>query len=339
MRIHRYLLATWMLAPLVGCASISDSRYETTQMLRAKSAWRSLPDCAKSHCYPEDYKLGWCDGYYDVLTGGKGCPPVIAPERYWKPEQILENCDRRRHAYYDGFQDGVACALSQPDTHYLKMWSSCECPLPTCEPACPTLTPACPTASECSSCNGVPQAMMTPVDGPLEGMIEHQTESSYVEEQGLIVDQQVSLPSPVQQALTTADPVGEPIHMVPTRVPSNAKPSATVPVQMASPLMPTAQSKSLPSSQPQASEKNSVGKPSVPETPVSVQKDTLSITPSAWTSKYDLATTSNSHLAGAIKHMELIESPMVRSAVPFYPADQNGAPVRYVARPNLDAPK
>lgn len=146
MRIRNSVLIAWLVVPMAGCASLYDAHYEHTQRSRTRAAWRSQSDSARQHRYPRDYALGWKDGFYDVTTGGKGCPPVVAPERYWKPAQILDDCDNRRNAYYDGFQDGVAYALQFPDTHHVKLWSSCECPLPTCEQCCSSLA-NCPTGS------------------------------------------------------------------------------------------------------------------------------------------------------------------------------------------------
>jgi len=68
------------------------------------------------------YKKGWKAGYYDVLNGGCGCPPVFAPECYAWPIHILKDCDQPRNDWYTGFQDGAACAKLMPDTHYLKPW-------------------------------------------------------------------------------------------------------------------------------------------------------------------------------------------------------------------------
>ncbi|TWT68114.1 hypothetical protein [Crateriforma conspicua] len=141
--------ARWLIAPLVscallttGCASLVDWKYEQTQMHRARAAYKHCGNpCGE--CYPHDYRSGWIDGYYDTLTGGDGCPPSIAPARYWDPKQILEDCDNRRHAYYSGWQDGAAAASRCPDTHYLKVWESCECEFPRCEQPC------CPTSGAC----------------------------------------------------------------------------------------------------------------------------------------------------------------------------------------------
>ena len=118
-----------------GCATINDACYEHTQMARAVVQYH---DCGNPHSspYPKDYRKGWIDGFYEVATGGPDCPPAIAPDRYWKPGQILKHCDNRRHAYYSGWQDGAANASQFPDTHYLKIFETCECPFPRCETPC-----------------------------------------------------------------------------------------------------------------------------------------------------------------------------------------------------------
>lgn len=136
MRIGTWILSALLLTPAVGCASLTDFHYEQTQRSRARAAWRDHGGHCKNSAYSRDYEAGWKDGFYDVATGGKGCPPVVAPCAYWKPSQILEDRDQARNAYYNGFQDGVACALRYPQTHYLRLWSSCECPGLECQQPC-----------------------------------------------------------------------------------------------------------------------------------------------------------------------------------------------------------
>jgi hypothetical protein len=130
------VLIACLLVGSSGCASLTDHHYEKTQRARAREAWRQHGSRCRNPACEKDYAAGWKDGFYDIATGGKGCPPVVAPCKYWSPDQILVDCDSRRLAYYDGFQDGVACSLQYPQTHYLKLWSSCECPLPICENQC-----------------------------------------------------------------------------------------------------------------------------------------------------------------------------------------------------------
>lgn len=141
------LLASGLLglAMVSGCASVQDYHYEHTQRLRASSQYR---ECGSNNCskYPRDYKAGWKDGFYEVSTGGSNCPPAIAPAKYWKPGQILDDCDNRRHAYYSGWQDGAARATQFPDTHFLKVWETCDCPFPRCNESCSTAACGCQNA-------------------------------------------------------------------------------------------------------------------------------------------------------------------------------------------------
>ncbi|HBJ36777.1 MAG TPA: hypothetical protein DDZ51_18885 [Planctomycetaceae bacterium] len=136
------LLVACMLAGTGGCASLTDHHYEQTQRARAREAWRQHGAKCRNPACEKDYAAGWKDGFYDVATGGKGCPPIVAPCKYWDPDQILVDRDSRRLAYYDGFQDGVASSLQYPPTHYLKLWSSCEFPLATCQNPCGSCPPA-----------------------------------------------------------------------------------------------------------------------------------------------------------------------------------------------------
>ncbi len=132
---HGVALGLLALMTLGGCASINDRCYEKTQTARAIKEYIHCgnPGCSR---YPHDYKRGWIDGFYEVATGGEPTPPAVAPSRYWNPEQILEDCDNRRHAYYSGWQDGACRAGRFPDTHYLKIYETCEKPFPRCDKPC-----------------------------------------------------------------------------------------------------------------------------------------------------------------------------------------------------------
>ena len=140
-RIHSFLglLTLAALGSLAGCASIEDCKYETGQKLRAWHAFEEYKHTCGSPL-SIDYACGWKSGYYDVATGGNGCPPLTAPQRYWKPSQILARCDQDRKQWYIGFQDGAAYASRMPDTHYLKLW------MPPCQP-CGCRADGCPTGS------------------------------------------------------------------------------------------------------------------------------------------------------------------------------------------------
>ena len=113
------LSALALFLSLPGCTAISDCKYEVSQKIRTSQAWHEFDGC-QDECFTCDYQSGWKAGYYDVITGGTGCPPVIAPKKYWKPPVVFEHDPCRRNDWYCGFQDGAACAKCQPDYHYLQ---------------------------------------------------------------------------------------------------------------------------------------------------------------------------------------------------------------------------
>ena len=115
------VLAGLLVTVTAGCAGFDDMRYEHVQKKRTCSAWRCYDSQSSCH-YGCDYEEGWKAGYYDVLTGGCGEPPVVAPRKYWNPHKIINHCDQKRNRWYVGFQDGAAAAKRCPDTHYLKLW-------------------------------------------------------------------------------------------------------------------------------------------------------------------------------------------------------------------------
>ncbi len=118
---YSQLMILVMLTSVMGCSSLYDGHYEKTQKFRTWKAWYGYTACS-DECYGADYRSGWKAGYYDVLTGGCGKPPLIAPKKYWCPSQITRNCDLNRYEWYVGFNDGANCARTKPDTHYLKVW-------------------------------------------------------------------------------------------------------------------------------------------------------------------------------------------------------------------------
>jgi hypothetical protein len=115
------VVALLLLVP--GCTGISDCKYELDQKIRTANAWCAFDS---GGCVTCDYKSGWKAGYYDVITGGTGCPPVVAPKKYWKPPVFFEHDPSRRNDWYIGFQDGAACAKCEPDHHYLAAFLPCQ---------------------------------------------------------------------------------------------------------------------------------------------------------------------------------------------------------------------
>jgi len=120
--LRSYIVGLAATLTLVGCASIHDCKYETTQRIRVGRAWLHY-NIACPGLYSSAFRHGWKAGYYDVLSGNDGCPPLFAPERYSAPCKILNDCDKPRNDWYTGFQSGAACAQNMPDTHYMKPWN------------------------------------------------------------------------------------------------------------------------------------------------------------------------------------------------------------------------
>lgn len=103
---------------LSGCTALSDCKYEMGQKIRTSQAWHEFDGC-NQQCFTCDYREGWKKGYYDVLTGGDGRPPVVPPKKYWKPPVFTQHDPSRQDEWYTGYQDGASCAKSQPDFHYV----------------------------------------------------------------------------------------------------------------------------------------------------------------------------------------------------------------------------
>ena len=136
----RQLSAFALFLSFSGCTALNDCTYEVGQKIRTKQAWHEFDGC-HPQCFTCDYSSGWKAGYYDVATGGDGCPPVIAPKKYWKPPVFAEFDPSRRDDWYCGFQDGAACAKCEPDHHYLQAYL----PPRTC---CPVQAASCPQVFE-----------------------------------------------------------------------------------------------------------------------------------------------------------------------------------------------
>jgi hypothetical protein len=111
--------------------SLRRLHYRESQSMRTRSAWCDYD--ARFDCvFSKDFKAGWLVGYYDVVTGGTGIPPIVPPKKYWRPAQVIDKCDAGRLEWYRGFQAGAECAGYVPDSHDIKLWMP-----PRCELACP----------------------------------------------------------------------------------------------------------------------------------------------------------------------------------------------------------
>ncbi len=118
-----------MFLSLSGCTALSDCKYELGQKIRSGQAWHEFDGC-NEQCFTGDYRDGWKRGYYEVLTGGDGRPPVVPPKKYWRPPVFAEHDPSRQNDWYTGYQDGASCAKCQPDHHYVPTFLPDSCPTP-----------------------------------------------------------------------------------------------------------------------------------------------------------------------------------------------------------------
>lgn len=192
------LSALALLISLSGCTALSDCKYEVTQKIRTHQAWGEFDGC-QSRCFTVDYSSGWKAGFYDVATGGTGCPPVFAPKKYWKPPVLCEYDPSGRDEWYAGFQDGAAYAKCQPDHHYLHPY------LPP-QACCQVQTVSCP------------EVVDEPVDFPMEHV---RGDHEY-----LAPPMDAPQPeSPAEASVAPADPAASP-QTQPSAQPATTQPEA-----------------------------------------------------------------------------------------------------------------
>ena len=238
MRYRQLFLVATVCSMGFGCATISDCTYECKQKVRTEKAWLHYDGCEDA-CYSLPYRHGWKAGYYDVVTGGDGCPPMFAPERYSSPFKILHHCDEPRHDWYIGFQEGAMCARQCPDTHYLKAWM----PPP----------PMCPVSSH--------REVFQPADAHIEQIVDPEFVAPEAVPAEAVETDEVTLPAAAQPPAAQIDLVPQPApqpETAPAIVPESVAPAAEAP-KAAAPAPPV--EPAAPPLAPSPSDQSSAAKP------------------------------------------------------------------------------
>jgi hypothetical protein len=93
-----------------GCAQIQDRRIEARQRRMARAAYTVSPGACNGIPHSVDYAQGFEEGYYDIASGGDGCPPALPPQKYWRATYNSPLGQEHVKAWYQGFRDGVAAA-------------------------------------------------------------------------------------------------------------------------------------------------------------------------------------------------------------------------------------
>lgn len=99
---------------LTGCSSVSSRWSDPGACLRnkchAQIAWHEWSRSYDELNHPHHFAKGFKAGYRDVLEGGNGCQPTLAPRCYWK-SCYRSACGREKvNAWFDGFTHGAMAA-------------------------------------------------------------------------------------------------------------------------------------------------------------------------------------------------------------------------------------
>ena len=155
----------------VGCTQLEDNRIEARQRRMARAAYVTSPGACNGMQHSVDYAKGFEAGYFDVASGGDGCPPALPPKKYWSATYNSPVGQEHVKAWFQGFRDGAAAARADgvasygtiyvADEHRIGLRRAAQGPAPGVVPPAPQplmqpyLTP------------GVPQQV--PILGPGDG--------------------------------------------------------------------------------------------------------------------------------------------------------------------------
>jgi hypothetical protein len=79
-------------------------------LVYSQNAWRQHRPQFEAHPYVNDFGYGFRAGYCSVASGGNGCPPPVAPRRYWSWKYQTPEGQAKVAAWFEGFPHGVRAA-------------------------------------------------------------------------------------------------------------------------------------------------------------------------------------------------------------------------------------
>jgi hypothetical protein len=101
-------------------------RLEARQRRMARAAYVTSPGACNGVAHSHDYSQGFEDGYYDVASGGDGCPPPLPPKKYWGVAYQSPVGQEHIKAWFQGFRDGAAAAKADGAAAYGTIYISDE---------------------------------------------------------------------------------------------------------------------------------------------------------------------------------------------------------------------
>lgn len=249
--MRKFVAFVLLIAGLNGCAAVQDCHYETANSLRTEWAWRTLPRTETARAIaspifgvPQDYRAGWKEGYYGVMTGGSGRPPFLPPQKYWSAHYQNPRGQQAVALWYQGFNDGARLAeeTGAGRFHYLRPYGQPQLPMaaPAGEPPSAEFIapppPSPPLARQ-------PAATKPEREAPAPPELANQIDRPTLVARQLSQPQPAPLESPAQPTAAqpvAAQPVAAQPDSDPVAPPPSAGPPVSAPPRLAPPPAPPA---------------------------------------------------------------------------------------------------
>lgn len=104
------IVAALALGTFLGCTQIQDWQIDAQYRRRARQAWQAERAEFRHQHHLTHFADGFHKGYYDIASGGTGCPPVLPPRKYWGYLYQSPGGYEKTRQWFGGFEAGVAVA-------------------------------------------------------------------------------------------------------------------------------------------------------------------------------------------------------------------------------------
>ncbi len=125
------LFAAVLVLPSAGCSMVGSVRnylaYNDTQNdfvlgfrngVWAQQAWAERRGCFEGQPQFSSFGAGFRAGYVSVASGGNGCPPAVAPRKYWTWKYQTPEGQAKVAAWFAGFPHGARAAEEEQAGEY-----------------------------------------------------------------------------------------------------------------------------------------------------------------------------------------------------------------------------
>lgn len=111
------VLLALLPALMAGCAALEEEKQECCSSCQdqwdAWCAWHRAKPCYSGEPHLHAFGAGFRAGYIHIMNGGDGCPPMLAPRKYWGENCCNRSpgCESPSLAWFNGFSQGVVQGL------------------------------------------------------------------------------------------------------------------------------------------------------------------------------------------------------------------------------------